>query len=611
MKKYQLVEETLGYVTSESSTNTDPRNLVTGSRNVVIDQQRKVRSRNGNTRLGAANTANTGNRGGTTWNTSTSDEFVLRGYDDELETWLGTVDGVDIDAHTRIANGFSTTAKPRFTTWYDNTEGIDLLIFVWGDDNTYEWGGGVAVVASITGTTITKAGTDTFAQSRFYTTRNKIVVCVRTGTEYTYTGGETTLTLTGIADTTGIVAGDVLVQKIVTQANSPAADRNNHTVYTFENQLCVASNDDEQVYVSKNTSYFDYTFSSPRTPGQGVLMTLDDAAHGFGELEDNLIIFAGKSSIYAGKPSEITVGSTLAELFKMSKYQVGAGQSAQNQEVISQINNSLVYLSFEPAVREILSLSEVQGGGSPRTLSNPIKPDMDAEIWTDACARWYKNAYYISAPTNGRVYILEYREDADGKLRRFWQAPQTMFIGSFVTLDDLLYGHSSVVPETYRLFDPEAYSDVNSDDEKMAIKCVAKFAYRNYGSRSVLKNFDEYFVEGEISPSTELLNTLYYNFGGNAQSIETTIDGADYNILEETLENVSLGQQPLGEIPLGGALNAPEGSAKFRAIVEIAKEDFFEMQEIFETDDVDKYWSIIAHGPNANLSTRQPINRKI
>jgi hypothetical protein len=611
MKQYQIVEETLGYVTSESQTNTDPRNLVAGSRNVLVDQQRKVQTRNGNTRLGAANAATTGVRGGVTWNTSTGLEFATRGYDDELEVWLATVDGTELNAFYRIANGFSTTAKPRFTTWYDATEGIDLLIFVWGDDNTYEWGGGVAVVDSITGTTITKVGTDTFAQSRFYTTRNKIVVNVRTGTEYTYTGGETSTTLTGIADTTGIVAGDVLVQKIVTQANSPAADRNNHTVWTFENQLCVASDDDEQVYVSKNTSYYDYTFSSPRTAGQGVLFTLDDAAHAFGELEGSLIIFAGKNSIYQGSPQEITVGTTLAETFAVKKYQVGEGQSARNQEVIGHANNTIIYLSFEPAVRELPSLASLQGGARPQTLSNPIKPDMDAETWTNACARWYKNAYYLSAPTNGRVYILEYREDADGKLRRFWQAPQTMFIGAFVTIDNLLYGHSSAVPETYRLFDPEAYSDVNSTDDKMAIKCVAKFAYRNYGSRSALKNFDEYFVEGEISPSTELLNTLYYNYGGNAQSIENIIDGADYNILEETLENVSLGQQPLGQVPLGGAVNAPEGAAKFRAFIEIAKEDFFEMQEIFETDDTDKFWSIIARGPNAKLSTRQPVNRKI
>lgn len=611
MKKYSLIEETTAYVTAENSTNTDERHLVAGSMNMLIDQQRKVSSRHGNSRLGAANPATTGTRGGTTWNTSTGTEYMLRGYDTKLETWLGTVGGTDLNAHYLIANGFSATAKPRFTTWYDATEGIDLLIFVWGDDNTYEWNGAVCVVSSITGTTITKTGTDTFAQSRFYTTRNKTLVNVRTGTEYTYTGGESTLTLTGIADTTGIIAGDVLIQKIVTQSNSPAADRNNHTVFTYQNHLCVASDEDEQVYVSKNTSYFDYTFGTPRIPGQGALLTLDDSAHGFGELENMLIVFAGKNSIYGVVPKEITVGSTLTETLDVKKYQVGAGQSAVNQETIQHANGSILYLSHEPAVRSLPSASILAGGGLPQALSNPIKPDMDAETWTNATSIWYKNAYYLSAPTTGRVYILEHREDADGKMRRFWQPPQTMFIGAFATLNNLLYGHSSVVPETYRLFDPEAYSDINSTDDKMAIRCVARFAYRNYGSRAQLKSFDEYFVEGELSPSTDLLLTVYYDYGGNVQSLQKTLSGADSNIIEESLSHNSLGTEPLGSNPLGGILSVPLDSAKFRAIIELAKEDFFEMQEIYETDDVDKYWSIIARGANAQLSRRQPINRKI
>jgi hypothetical protein len=186
-----------------------------------------------------------------------------------------------------------------------------------------------------------------------------------------------------------------------------------------------------------------------------------------------------------------------------------------------------------------------------------------------------------------------------------------MSISAWVTLDDDLYGHSSVAPETYRIMDPDAFSDINSNDEKIQILAVAKFAYRNFGDRVRLKNFDEYFIEGEISPTTNITHTMHYDFGGNTRSIETTIEGSNLNILEETLADVALGQQPLGSNPLGGSVSAPEGSAKFRAIIEIAKEDFFEMQEIFMTEDVDKYWSIIARGVNAQTSSRQPVNKKL
>lgn len=612
MKNYLLTEETLGYVTAENQTNTDERHLVAGSQNVYIDNQRKVRSRFGVSRFGAANSTRKGIKGAITWENSNGGELPIRFKNGEMQVYLGTVDDTEVDAWTQVASGFSDTATPRFTTWYDNGESIDLLLFVIGNDNIYEWGGGVAVVASVTGTTITKEGTTTFAQNRFYTTGSKTVVCVRTGTEYTYTGGEGTTTLTGIADTTGLQAGDILVQKIVTQTDKPSANRNNHTIYTFENQLCVASDDDEQVYVSANDDYTDFTFSSPRITGEGELFTLDNPAKGFGELTNRLIIFAGSSSIYQAEPFEITVGTTLTETFKVKKYQTGINQSARSQEFITQIGSSIVYLSFEPALRELVSLEQLQGGGEPRTLSNPIEPDFLAEDWSDGAMFWHESDLHISAPTNGRIYILTYDEDADGALRRFWQPPQTnLFISRFFVYAGDFYGHSSAISESYKLFDPETFSDINSSDEKTAITAIAKYAYRSFGKRFNLKNFDEYCVEGEISPSTDLEVILNFDFGGQTQQVTDTIEGSNTDILDESLENVSLAQQPLGQQPLGGSVNAPDSTAKFRAIIELAKEDFFEIQAIFKTDAVDKYWSIIAHGPNASLSARQPINKKI
>src|SRR3990167_1643293 len=221
---HKLTEETLGYVTSEEITNTDKRFLISGSKNSLIDFNRKVGIRNGFTIKGVANSAQTQVRNALTWNLSTDNggqggELPLRFYDDEWEVYLGTVDGTEINAWTRFTSGRSTTAIPRGAIFFDTVENIDEIILVEGTDDLIEWNGAVAVVSSITGTTITKAGTKTFAQNRFYTAANKTVVCVRTGTEYVYTGGETTTTLTGIADTTGLIAGDILVQKIVTTSN--------------------------------------------------------------------------------------------------------------------------------------------------------------------------------------------------------------------------------------------------------------------------------------------------------------------------------------------------------------------------------------------------------
>lgn len=600
MKRFKIIEETTQYITAEEQTNTDARHLVTGSHDVLIDKNRKVRIRNGFSRLGAANTTLTPIRNAMTWQTSSGTELPVRTYDDELEVHLGTVDGQELNTWYRIADGWSTTTVPRFAPWFNDGESLDELLFVVGDDNMYRWNGAVCVVDSVTGTTITKEGTDTFAKNRFYTTGNKTLVNVRTGTEYTYTGGEDTTTLTGIADTTGIIAGDVLIQKIVTNANKPAADRNNHTIFVFENQVLVGSEDDQEVYISSNSDPTDFSYSAPRVAGEGALLTLDGTSKGFGTLGNILVIFAGRDSIFRAEYTEIAVSTTLAETLKVKKLQAGVNQGAQNPETIVQINDAIAYLSYEPALRFIQTPGEF-GGINPKTLSNPIKPDFDAATWTNACAMFYKNALYLSAPSDGNVFILEFSEDADGKLRRFWQPPQTLPVRAFSVISESLHGHSNAVPETYQLF--TGYSDINSADEKLPITAQANWSYRNYGDRANLKDFDEYFVEGEITPSTDLTLDLYFDYGGTTSKVSQTIGGSDDNITEETILMASLGQQPLATLPLGGSYETPPEAKKFRVIFEIPKESFHEIQPRFNTDGADKYWSILAHGPNVKLST--------
>jgi len=611
MINYSLAEETLGYVTSQDPSNTDKRYLVAGSKNTVIDYQKKVKIRSGYYRLGSANTSLTEIRNGWTWNTSSGTHLPQRFYDDELEVYLGTIDGTAIDAWTRVLNGWSTTEKMRSVTWFDTTENIDLQLMVVGDDNIYEWNGAVAVVSSTGAATITKTGTSTWAQNRFYTTRNKTVVCVRTGTEYTYTGGESTTTLTGLASTVGLIAGDILVQKIVTSADKPAANRINHIPYVFENQLCLGSEDDQEVWISKNTDYDDFSYSTPRLSGEGALLTLDGTTRSITSLGSNLIVFAGRSSLFKAEYQQITVGTTLAETLRVKKLDTGIDQGALNHESVLQLSNSIAYLSNEVALR-IIDSPDTVSGINPKTLSNPIKPDFDAEDWTGAFMYWYKNTLYITAPATGRMYMLNFVEDADGKTFRYWNPPQVLPVGALAVIDsgdgELLHGHSNATPETYLLFDGQSDGQYDNMDtsEKLPIDAVAKFAYSSYGKRANLKTFDEYYVEGEITPNTtDCVLSIDYNFDGSLQTITKNISGSDGDILEGLVDFNSLAQQSLAINPLGSFLNPPSNARKFRVIFEIAREDFFEISATFSTNDVDRYWAIIAHGANATISPRR------
>lgn len=605
--RYQTINKISEYNTSYNQDNAPETILVTGSKNVLIDARNgKVRSRSGYTRLGASNTSLTPIRNGKTWRTSSNSDLPIRMYDDEWEVYLGTVDGTIIDAWTRFASSMSTTAIPRFDFWYDATEKIDLSLFVQGDDNIYEWNGAVSILASKGTNTLTKAGTNTWAQNRHYTTRNKILTNVRTGVDYTYTGGETTTTLTGVTPDPAIgdnVAGDIFIQKLITDTDKPTANRINNTIAVMNNQVFLGSESDELLYISKDTDYDDFTGSTPRIRGDGAIKTLTDPIKGFGLLEKTPVIFCGTSQAFRVIYTEITVGSTLTESLTVLPLEIGVSQGAFNQETIVQVGNGLIYLSNEPVVRLLESIA-LADKPQLKALSNPIKPDMDAEDFTGACAIWYKNAYFLSAPVNSHLYILENVEDASGNLRRFWQAPQVLPISAFSIIDDWIHGHSNVVPETYKLF--TGLYDQASDDSKLPIDCEVRFAYRVFGDRVNLKTFDEFYVEGEIGQATnDCLLSINYDFGGSTQTIEKIIDGSDEDILEEVIGFSSLAQESLGVDSLGSLLNPPTDARKFRVVFEIAKEDFHEMQVIISSNEVDRYWSILSLGPNATLSSRK------
>lgn len=719
--KFHISEEALGYVTSQEPSNTDKRFLTAGSQNVLIDYQKKVKTRAGYTRLGAANTALTEIRNAWTWITSSGTKLTQRFYDDELEVYLGTIDGYAINAWTRIKAGWSTTEMLRSCIrqggnggWFNLTEKLDEQIMVNGTDKLWKWNGAVATAASIsaaavaeagdasnqmsawsilgatssntnafvlywkltnsgatrtvevyknsdgaagnlvasgsgadgvialtaqnasglTGSvtvaysgddttlaantltltyTITKNGTDTFAQNRFYATGNKVLVNTRTGYEFTYTGGESTTTLTGVTPTTDadIQAGDVLIQKVIETDNKPEDGYNNDFIYNFENQIVIGSEDDPRVFISQNDDYTDFSKSATRVVGEGETWTLDNPTRAISEMGGYLIVFAGHSSIYKGKPEALTVGSTLAETFVPKKIDTGVNQGALNQESVVPIGNALAYLSNEVALRIIENPDDLTGI-NPKTFSNPIQPDFDAEDWEGAFGLWYKNILFFSTPAASHLYMLNFVQDADGKLFRFWNPPQILPVGvmSLIDLDDglgtQLYGHSNSVPESYLLFDGASdgqYADMEVTD-KLPIRAKAVFAYNNYKDRTNLKNFDEYYVEGEITPNSEVSLALEYDYNGVTQVIEKTIDGADEEILEGTVDFNSLAQQSLAVNPLGGFLNPPSNTRKFRTIFEQAKEDFYELRAIFESDDVDQYWAIIAHGANAKLSNR-------
>lgn len=588
-KQWAITSNYKGYVTKADKTNTDPRFLVSGSQNVLINDDEKVSARNGYELDGSASTENNGIEGAFTWNTSSGTQRHVRSYGDELEYRYVASDGTV--TWRRLANGY-TSAKWVFTPWWDNSEGIDVLLGVNGADKMYDWSGAITTIASATATTITKNGSTTWANERFYTTGTRKVVI--NGTEYTYTGGESTTTLTGVTPSpVGEAANSVAHQAIRENDNNPADGFDNDFLTVINNHVVVGSNTSQILYISANDDYTDYTFSSPRVPGEGGQLTLDGYGLGAVTQEEFLYVTTAKNNWFRISFEEIAISTTLAESIIVKKLKTGPGQGALEHNLIGSAKNVVLFVSSEPSFDQ---LGRVENIDTPQSkpLSDPIKPDFDAGTFTGGHVFYNKNKVYIAAPTDGKVFIYDL-ENA------FWQPPQVLPVSFFYEVGGDLYGHSGSSNESYKLF-------TGTNDNSKSMKAVAKFAYQNFGNRVVRKNFEEFFSELYMTQPTKLTLRINYDYEGATSQREYTLDGTSENNREEIVSSNVLGDNPLGEEVLG----AEDGSdnPKYRFITRMTRQDFHEMQPIYETEGTDKTWEVLAFGPALKRANSQHLKIK-
>lgn len=592
--EYSIISGYRGYVTKKDITNMSARLLTIGSQNVLINDEEKIESRKGFTLDGAANAALNPIESSFDWDTDLATEINTRSYDDELEFRSTTTPTDSTVLWRRIADAWSAVAFS-YTLWWDTTEGRELLLFVNGDDNIYEWNGANAYLSATTTSTITITGSDTWAQKGFYTGRNKTLVI--NGTDYAYTGGETTTTLTGVTpDPTGEADDSFVIQKIVTNANKPGSDSttfSNDIISTLNNQVYVGSNINNEIFVSKNSSFTDFTFSSPRLPGEGALLTLDSYGVGFAPQDEDMYITAGKNEWY--KTKFTLSADTTAETLIVRKLKSPPQGAAISNDLVFTIKNNTAYISNE---KTLDTLGRIENIDTPQTkpLSDSIKPDFIDADFTNGHGLYFRNQMIIARPVDNVLNIYDIEKG-------HWQPPQILPIRRLAIIGGELYGHSSEVPETYKLFD-------GRNDNDNPISFNATFSYRNFGRRANQKNFDEFFTEGYITSNTVLTLELLYNYKGSESILTGEIDGSDSNIVEGLAESASLGKESLGKTGLGTDTEAVEDLKKFRDIFSLGKVNFYEIQSIYTSDSADGNFSILAHGPNAQFAGERNLQAK-
>jgi hypothetical protein len=598
MKKFSLTTEFPGYFQKTDDTKLKPGSLVQGSQNVLIRDGLSIETRMGYTLDGQSNAAITPIESSYEWITHRGTELAIRSYDDELE-WRYVNSTGDV-TWTRLADSF-TAVDFNFAEWWDATEGQDALLIVNGSSNVYYWSGAYTTFASATSNTITKEGTTTWAEEGFLTTGTRGVII--NGTAYTYTGGESTTTLTGVSPdptSAGHTAGDLVFQQLRTTANSSITDLpntfNNDLISVLDNQVYIGSLTSREVYVSQNDSYTTFSFTATRVPGEGAILTLDATPIGFIPQEQDMYISAGKNYWY--KTNFAISADLTAENLTVKRLKTGSQEAAKSQSAITSIKNNVAYISNEPTLDELGRLENIDTPQS-KPLSDLIKDLFGSLDFTNVHIKYFKNQIFIALPAEGKVLIFDLENG-------YWQPPQIIPARRLSIISDEIYFHSSATPETFKLFS-------GRNDNSSAIEAKAVFSYDNYGERANFKDFDVFYTEGYMDIGANLNLILRYEYQGAGRASEFIIDGTDSDILFGLSSSGELGTTPLGESPLGmsGENNSEDSNpSKFRIKNTFPTTPFFELQVEYNSNDEDRNWSIVAFGPNVRLATADTLKIK-
>lgn len=626
-RSYQIIDGFNGYRAREENTLLGPQTLVQGSQNVVINTAGRVASVRGYATDGDESQtpdngiqASYGFDTGKNYRRNMRAGFLNAGNDAKLQFRYKD----PVTAVVSWKSILTSLASASFSfdgNYWDITDSVKLLLFVNGDGTMYEWNGSVVLAASTGVNTLTKQGTTTWQQEGSYSTRNRVYTNIRTGVDFTYTGGQTTTILTGVTpdpSLADIVVGDMFVQKVVQTLITtflPAA------IQTFKptlikrgvkNQMYIGQSDSNVVWVSGVNAYMNYSFTAPtRIVGEGYTYYLDAPPRAFvpqelgATFDAGMIIYAGKDWIYREKS---TLSSDLTkEVLEIKPLRTGRLQGSLSEKAVVRMKNGIAYISNDNVVN-LLGQIDQQYVPMLTDLSAAIINDMIAYDFTGAALFYHRNYLYMTVPKSGLIRIYN-MTNPNAKIE-FWEAPVGYPLSDlYVTQDGEIGGHGYGSSESYLLFTGYRFR-ANSVDEGFPIDARAFFApyphrkhiqgMRGYfPNRTENKATEEMWADGYISESTTLTMGLKFDLDGCSTVKIKQLLGSDLRAVCLPAGDGGLGEAIHGGNPLGGVNAAAALPPYFNVIKTFDKTPNRFEQSFFTSYGIDFRWELISYATDS------------
>ena len=426
------------------------------------------------------------------------------------------------------------------------------------------------------------------------------------GTAYSYSGGETTPTLTGLSGLPAITLGQAVWQQVddftpVVQIAFGAPPLTNYypnLIGTQLNMLFLASTQSNFIFGSDEADYTNFILTDPRAPGDPFfsqltsgpatcIVPIDTVASTLLNTQSSLIYGSGRDAF-----DQITFRMDSANTYELVycvRYKTAKSMGLLSKDAICPVKLNTVYITREPTLDSLNERNvEAPDGSKTMPISDIIKNDFDLYNFTGAHVMYWKRWIWIAVPAEGLVLAYDMS-------RNIWMPPFTIPVSRLGVLADQLIGHSATTNETYTLW-------TGTNDNGAPIAQIARFAYNNGGRRDRLKNMATYWSDGYITSNGVLNLSAFFEYQGTAGIRTFQLLGTNSNLVKKRTA-FPVGNRPLGNVPLGGANPASPGGIeensnllRFQWAQTLKQTDYFEHFVQYSMETLDGQFAIVAHG---------------
>lgn len=600
LQDYQLVEKfTAGFVSKLRQDEVDPGSAVEGSYNFILDDDGKWRTRPGTQYLGriSSDTYPITSCGIVRRRDGVQVPYIFYNtvadyYSPEKGDWSRLMTGLTADAPWG-SDAFDLT-----------TDNVNKNALCNGYDTYRTWSAVTALFASATGTTIVVSGSTTLANLGFTATGSLIVDEIA----YAYTGisGQT---FTGVSpDPTlgGHSTTSAIAQSV---ASYPSAPKGNVFLSAPNARMLVGSiipsssiYGGGQVRGSKTNDPTDFSFSGTRLPNEGFSVTIPeggDTIRGAAVFEGQCLFFKK----YAITPLTFStdgndnpiLGQPIIPYDNKASGDIGSVSSRG----VFRLGQEVFFVSPNNVIS---SIKRVQGYDFPLpySYSDPIKKTVDSYVFDEQTAGvgWRGRAFFAEksgsdTATNDRLLTYNSRYTC-------WDTPWVgLGFNDFFEKDSYLYGCLNTAPNVVKLW--TGYTDLKSDsDAGFPINAKLVLPRLTYGKRAQFKQFQKYFVHGEMFQTGTATFTITYMTANGRQSRTVTVAGTESGFFvvssASTLGDDPFGDQVFGGGGMGASADEPQ---EMRLFLTTTKLNNYDIQLTIETP---SYFKLFAYGPSISMS---------